>query len=145
MRRLLILFTVLFGAFIAWIIFLADAGRDSVFFRFARSLPLGDKLGHCFLFGVLSFGLNLSLRLKTFRLGRLKVPLGPAVLLILVVGEEFSQALFPSRTVDAGDLLADLLGITVFTALSLRPALRRRFGPAASDEPKAIGPARDDS
>lgn len=133
MRRLTVLSTALFGAFIVWIIFMADSGRDSVFFRFARSLPLGDKLGHFFLYGLLAFGLNLSLRHRCFRLIGLSLPLGASFLLLVVVAEEFSQAFIPSRTLDAGDLLADVLGVSLFGWLSFRPVFRRLVGSPKED------------
>ena len=128
MRRLVILATALFGLFLLWVIFQADTGRDTVFFRFARSVPLGDKIGHFFLYGFLAFGLHLSLRLRCFRLRGWKLPTGPTILLFVVVAEEFSQAFIPYRTLDAGDLIADVLGVVLFTWLTCLPFFRRRFG-----------------
>jgi len=112
--------TVAFFAFLCWIIYLADAALPSVFFELVSRLPGGDKLGHFGLFGTLAWLLNRSFGYRTFRVVRLRVPLGAAVVLLFAVLEEISQRWFPNRTFDGFDLVADACGIVAFTALQWR-------------------------
>jgi len=111
-----------FFAFILWIIYQADAGHSNIFFRFVRSFRYGDKVGHLLLFGFLVMLINMTFRFKTVRIGSLSIYLGSMLVAIFVVLEEFSQKLFPSRTFDYADLLADAVGIVLFSILSYRIA-----------------------
>ena len=107
-----------FGAFLVWVIGRANAGADLVFFDLARALPWGDKLGHFFLFGVLTLVVNLALRGWSFPLWRrpvVRVYGGSALVWVFVAAEELSQAWFPTRSCDGWDLAADTLGIAFFT------------------------------
>jgi VanZ family protein len=114
MNKLLKVIAVLFFLFIAWIIFSANTGRNNIFFNVVNTIPYGDKLGHFFLFGILTLLLNLALRFKRFRLWK-RIPLGTVLVSIFVILEELSQAFFPNRTMDVIDLVADAVGIVIFT------------------------------
>lgn len=112
-----------FGAFLVWVIALANAGQDAVFFDLARALPWGDKLGHFFLFGVLALVVNLALGGWSFALWRrpeVRVYGGSALVFVFVAVEEMSQAWFPTRSCDGWDLAADTLGIAFFTWVTAR-------------------------
>jgi VanZ family protein len=106
--------TIVFFIFILWIIFSADTGRQNIFFKFVNSIPNGDKLGHFFLFGVLTLSLNFALKFKAIKLWQ-KLPLGTVLVSVFVLLEELSQAFFPNRNLDIADLIADGLGILIFT------------------------------
>ena len=103
--------TIVFFLFIAWIIFSADTGRSNVFFEIVNEIPYGDKFGHFFLFGLLTFLLNVALRFKRWK----KLPLGTALVSVFVTLEELSQMFFSNRTMDWADLMADGFGIFFFT------------------------------
>ena len=109
--------TVVFLLFIFWIIYSADTGGKNIFFKFVNYLPFGDKLGHFFLFGILTLLLNTSLKYKQVKL-YIKLPLGTVLVSLFVIIEELSQAFFPNRTLDITDLIADGLGILLFTNIS---------------------------
>ncbi|WP_245568344.1 VanZ family protein [Ferrimonas futtsuensis] len=109
---------------IAWVIYLANTGQSSIFFSLVRQLPYGDKLGHFTLFGLVTLGLNLMSGGRGWRCGPLKVYWGATLVFVVAALEEFSQAWFPNRTLDSTDLMADVLGILVFSLLS-RVLLRR--------------------
>ena len=117
MSKLLQGITVVFLFFILWIIYSADTGKHNVFFYLTDKIPYGDKLGHFFLFGILALLLNIALRFKRFKLWQ-KLPLGTVLVSLFVILEELSQAFFPNRTLDITDLLADGLGILVFSGIS---------------------------
>lgn len=110
--------TVIFLIFILWIIFLANTGKESIFFGLIASLPYGDKLGHFCLFGVLTLSSIITFKFKSFSLGWLNVYWGTFLVTVFVIIEELSQGLIPSRTLDITDLLADGFGIAIFTAIS---------------------------
>lgn len=112
-----------FGVFLVWVIRRANAGADAVFFDLARAVPMGDKLGHFLLFGLLAWAMNLALAGRSFLLWRrpaVRMYFGTAGVLVLVTVEELSQAWFPSRTCDVRDWVADVLGIAFFTWVSAR-------------------------
>lgn len=83
-----------------------------------------DKVGHFLLLGALSF-LAVGFFCRTRWLWVV------AVLGALSALEEASQAWFPARTVDAGDLAANLLGIGLAGAFAAYLTRRRSGYPAA--------------
>jgi len=127
MKRL----AIFFGLFIFVIVVLADT-RHLGFLYAVYDFPFGDKVGHFFLFGLLSLVINLSV------LGSVSEPLiqpqvdnkrkvvKASLILALFVGlEEFSQRWFPSRTSDLFDLSASYLGIAFFAFVALKIKTRR--------------------
>ena len=107
-----------FFTFICWIILQADAGAPNIFIDLAAAIPAGDKLGHFWIYGTLAFMLNFAWRDSALR--PMDLCLGSFCVLVFSLAEEASQGFFPSRTLDAGDVLADLLGVYVATWLSSR-------------------------
>lgn len=116
-KSIILLSTVLFFIFILWIIYLADSGKSSIFFDLVKVLPYGDKLGHIFLYGILSFGVSLVLNFKAFVYKRVTIYYGALLVFLFAFIEELSQAFYPNRTLDAYDLIADILGIALFSIL----------------------------
>lgn len=84
-----------------------------------------DKVGHFLLLGALSF-LAVGFFFRT------RWPWVVAALGALSALEEASQAWFPARTVDAGDLAANLLGIALGGAFAAYLARRRSSYPAGA-------------
>lgn len=126
MTRFFLVLSAVFFGFILWIIFLADTGRTSVFFDLVKTIPYGDKVGHACLFGTLTFGINLGLSFRRWKILGLNLHVGTIFVVAFVVLEELSQARFPNRTVDPFDLLADAAGITVATVLLWLVERRRK-------------------
>jgi VanZ family protein len=107
------------------IVVLAGTGNLSGILGAIHRVPLGDKIAHFVLVGLLAYAVNVSVpgrvfRYKKFRYGRLTVSQGTWWVLAVVVLEEISQYWLPSRNFDLGDLLADVLGIGFFSWLALR-------------------------
>lgn len=117
-RLLSAVVAVMMVAFVGWIIFMADTAQHTVFFDWVKATPYGDKVGHVLLFGCLVLGVNAGLAFRTFRWRNRSVYWGTALVSGFVLVEEFSQAWFPNRTLDGFDLLADTVGIAVFTGVS---------------------------
>ena len=124
MYRVIVIATAIFTSFIVWMIYLANTGQNSVFFNIATLVPYGDKLSHFFLFGLLALGVNLVLKLRSFRLARITVPIGSAVTLSAVMLEEFSQYYVTTRTLDYVDMLASIGGIAIFSVFLSSPFIR---------------------
>ncbi|MEI8621636.1 VanZ family protein [Pseudoalteromonas sp. B129b] len=118
MHKLISTISVVLLGFIVWIIYLANTAQHSIFFEFVASIPYGDKLGHFCLFGLLTLGANFAFKLKSFTLLSLKIYLGSSVVFVFVLVEELSQYFIPSRTLDATDLLADIVGIITFSLVT---------------------------
>jgi hypothetical protein len=118
MHKLISLLSVIFLGFITWIIYLANTAQNSIFFEFVASIPYGDKLGHFCLFGFLTLGANFAFKLKSYKLLSFNVYIGSIAVLLLVLIEELSQYFIPSRTLDATDLLADIVGIITFSLIT---------------------------
>ena len=110
---------IAFLAFIAWVIYMANAGQSSVFFDFVAAIPYGDKVGHAGLFGTLTFLAVLASRFAGWKAYNTKLYFGAIAVTLFVIGEEISQVFIPSRTFDFTDLSADAVGI-LLAALVLR-------------------------
>ncbi len=109
-RKLLLPFG--FFLFIAYIIFLADTADHNFAFRLIGHIPYGDKIMHALLYGVMALLLNYGLGFKTIKF---HIQLGSIIILTFATLEEMSQYYIPSRTFDLGDLLADVVGIFLFS------------------------------
>lgn len=117
LKKLIFIFTLSFFVFILWIIYLANTGSKSIFFDFVQTIPYGDKVGHIFLYGILSFGVSLVLNFKAVILKGIKLYYGVILVFTFAFIEELTQGLSPNRTLDIYDLLADIIGITMFSIL----------------------------
>ena len=111
---------VLFFLFILWIIIMADSATPSVFFTVVKNIPQGDKLGHLGLYGLLTALLNHALQFRTLSVARYTVQSGAVIVITFALLEEVSQYFFPNRTLDWGDVLADVIGISLFSYLSCK-------------------------
>ena len=112
--RVISLLSLIFFSFILWIIYLANTGQSSIFFRLIATIPYGDKVGHFCLFGLLSLGANVLFKLKSYRIAKFNIYAGSIFVLSFALIEELSQYFIPSRTLDIFDLLADLSGVVIF-------------------------------
>lgn len=119
-RRLPLVILGAYAAIVVGIIVIANLGGTEHVFGFVRWVPYGDKVGHFVLLGTLA--LLADLAAKRRGVGRLRVPLGPAIIAALVVLEELSQLALPTRSFDLADLAADAAGIVAFVALGRRLA-----------------------
>lgn len=119
MKRWLLLGTLLFFLLIVAIIIMADADQFPDFIKRLYQFPGGDKAGHFILFGILSFLLNESALTLSPKPNPARLALTVSLLLAILIGlEEWSQALFPARTMSLTDLLASYSGVTLFALLA---------------------------
>jgi len=122
-QHIINIIAVLFTAFILFIIFSANTGRSLAFFHI-KELPMGDKIAHASLIGMLAFILNLAMRGKSFWKWNREWLTVSFWLTIIITMEEFSQAFIPTRSFDLLDLAANYFGIAVASWLII--TMKRR-------------------
>jgi VanZ family protein len=117
MKRLAILFTI----FIPLVIVLADGGVLSHYLGFLNKIPLADKVGHFFLYGILTLLLDLALFRSIPGQSPVQLASKTGMILVLLIGlEEFSQQYFSYRTFDPVDLAFSNLGILFFSWVAVK-------------------------
>ncbi len=117
--RLLRPWAIFFGLFLVLIVILADVG-DLGWLKRIYDFPLGDKLGHFTLFGLLSLLINLSLFQDHPGWDRRRTALVAGLAIIVLIGlEEISQNWFATRSADVFDWLAGSLGVILFAGLAV--------------------------
>lgn len=120
---------LLYALLLIVIVVLAGTGNLGGILGAIHRVPLGDKIAHFMLVGLLAYAVNIStpgrvFRYKMFPYGRLTVSQGTVWVLVVVTLEEISQYWLPSRNFDLGDLLADVLGIAFFNWLALKQRVK---------------------
>jgi VanZ family protein len=119
MKKWLLLATLLFSFLIVAIVIVADTDHFPTLLKPFYDFPGGDKAGHFILFGILSFLLNKSALILFPKRTPARLVLTVSLLLSIVIGlEEWSQFLFPSRTMSLIDLGASYAGVLVFALLA---------------------------
>lgn len=121
MQKWLLVTTALFALLIVAIV--VDANADVLPRQLKRlaDFPGGDKTGHFVLFGILSFLVNKSALMLLSKWNPVRIILITSLLLSILIGlEEWSQSLFPARTMSLNDLVASLSGVFVFALLVYR-------------------------
>lgn len=119
MNKWLLRATLLFALFIVAIVIAANLDVFPQSLTYLYNFPGGDKVGHFSLFGILSFLLNQSALIIYPKRDSTRLVLTVSLLLAILIGlEEWSQALFPARTMDATDLLASYVGVALFAFLA---------------------------
>lgn len=118
-------------------IVLDDSGHLREPVGLITSLPLGDKVCHFGMFGLLGFFVARVFPAPSVPGTGGRVPAFVALAFLLTALEELSQAWIPWRHCDPFDLLADGAGMALFTWLAVRdrPAALPVAQPAASTPP----------
>jgi len=119
-RTIQVIITVLFFGFIIYLIVGADMDKKSILIRLADNMVLGDKIGHFLIFGTMALLLNSTLGFRRIQVLRDNMLMGSGLVLIFAILEELSQLAFESRTFDFGDMLFDILGITILGSYSFK-------------------------
>ncbi len=128
---------VSFVGVLAFLVYSANRGQLPEVLSFYQVIPMGDKVGHFFLMGVFAFLATLVSGSRRIAAGGLAVPVGAAIVFLVVALEELSQIFVPARTFSWLDLTADVAGIAAFGWLAVRLTGRKgaaRAGTAEGDE-----------
>jgi len=121
MKKWLLIATVLFSLLIISIVIGANMDQFSDRLKQLYDFPGGDKTGHFFLFGILSFLLNRSALVLFPKQNSARLILIVSLLLSILIGlEEWSQSLFPARTMSLTDLIASYAGVLGFAILAYK-------------------------
>ncbi|WP_371374826.1 VanZ family protein [Thalassotalea aquiviva] len=113
------LVAVIFFTLLCSVLVDADLGKQNAIFTLKDSIPFGDKVGHFLMYGVLALLANFAFKFR-FIWQNQTYQLGSLLVLIFSLSEEFSQLLFATRTFSVADIMANVVGITFFTWLSLQ-------------------------
>ena len=112
MKKWFFVATALFALLILALVIGANTGQLPNSIDRIYRFPRGDKFGHLILFGILSFLLNKSALLLFPKRNPVCLVLTVSLLLSILIGlEEWSQSLFPSRTMSIKDLIASYMGV----------------------------------
>jgi len=112
------LYPLSFFIAICYIIFLADTADYNFAFHVVVQVPYGGKIAHASLYGVMALLLNYGLGFRSYKMsgrGHPDLQLGSIIVLIFATLEECSQYYIPYRTFDMGGLLADFVGVVLFS------------------------------
>ena len=121
MKYWLFVITVLFALLIFALVIAANTNHLPSSLVRIQHFPYGDKVGHFTLFGILSFLLSRSALYLFPSRNPSRLLLTINLLLSLLIGlEEWSQSLFPTRTMSGKDLVASYLGVILFGFLAYR-------------------------
>ena len=104
---------IAFGSFLAYLVYSANSGTFPEVLTFYKRIAYGDTLGHFCLMGTFAFLAVWATRARSTNIAGFRMPIGAAVVLIIVILEEFSQLLVSRRSFSLTDLAADVLGITI--------------------------------
>lgn len=121
MKKRLLFVTLLFALFIVAIVIAANADIFPEPLKYLYDFPGGDKAGHFILFGILGFLLNRSALVLYPKRNPVLLIMTVSLLLSILVGlEEWSQSLFPARTMSFTDLIASYVGVAIFAVVAYR-------------------------
>ena len=104
-----------FFLFIGFIIYLADTANQNFAFLMIGSIPYGDKIMHCLLYGIMALLLNYGLNFKSKKIFGFNMQVGALIVLTFAGLEEITQYWLPSRTCDIFDFVADTVGVVLFS------------------------------
>lgn len=105
--------------FLCTVIFIKNLNRGNSIFGILQNIPHSDKLGHFFLYGLLTYLMSFALRQRRFKLLHIRIPLAPIIMLIGTFMEECSQIMQEFRTFSLLDMLANIIGIMCFWSLAI--------------------------
>lgn len=109
--RVLFACTALFLVAFVFIIASADAQRMPAFIQALYAFPSGDKVGHVVLMGALSLLVNAAVVARSSVNTARRMTIATLLVTTVIAAEEWSQQLFPNRTMSWDDLACSLIGI----------------------------------
>ncbi|MEO9477793.1 MAG: VanZ family protein [Cyclobacteriaceae bacterium] len=116
---------LLFFTLICILIVIVDIKGTEYLLSTIPKIPYGDKLAHFGIFGILAFLFNRALAYKQIIKGTFHWQFGALIVLAFAIIEEFSQVFLSTRSFDFFDILADYLGIWLFSISKTRNLDRR--------------------
>lgn len=105
--------------FLCQVILMKNLNLGNSIFGLVRDIPHIDKLGHFFLYGLLTYLLSIALKHKSIQLMTIRIRLAPVIMLLATFMEECSQIMQQFRTFSLLDMLANAVGVLCFSALAI--------------------------
>jgi polysaccharide biosynthesis protein VpsQ len=121
------------------LIILANTGILEPLLELTKKFPHSDKIAHFFLAGILTLMLNIALNCTYWQLGKFRLLKASIIVLIFATLEEGSHYFLQHRTFDLLDLLADYLGIMLFSYLVLNQVCREKTAPPPNGKEELRG------
>ena len=113
--------------FLCLVILMKNMNRGNFIFGLLSDIPHVDKLGHFFLYGLLTYLLSFALKHRSFQLMTIRIPLAPLIMLIATFMEECSQISQEFRTFSLLDMLANTIGVVCFGFLAFLYTKKKEF------------------
>lgn len=105
--------------FLSLLILMRNLNLGNSVFSLMNNIPHSDKLGHFFLYGLLTYLMSFALKHKSFKLMTIRIRMAPVIMLFATFMEECSQITQEFRTFSLLDMLANAVGIVCFGALAI--------------------------
>lgn len=112
------LIAAIFFSLFCVILFMANTGQDQVIGEIRDLVPFGDKVGHVVIYGGLTLLVNYAFSFRHFA-NKLLQQYGSLLVLGFSFLEECSQYFIVTRTFSMMDMLANVIGISLFTVISM--------------------------
>jgi VanZ family protein len=80
--------------------------------------PYYDTILHFLLLGIAAYLSHQALNKRHLQIFNISLPLAPLIVFLFCIFDEIIQSFVPYRSADITDLVADILGIIVFTWLA---------------------------
>ena len=94
-------------------------GAHNPLVALTKKIPFGDKFGHFFIYGCLVFLVNIATGFHRISIKGYKILTGVVLVGCFAIIEEFTQISLRTRNFELIDILADILGIAIFSYLSV--------------------------
>ncbi len=105
--------------FLCLLILMKNLNLGNSVFGLLHGIPHIDKLGHFFLYGLLTYLMSFALKHRSIKLMTIRIPMAPVIMLIATFMEECSQITQEFRTFSLLDMLANAVGIVCFGTLAI--------------------------
>ncbi len=100
--------------YLAFLVIISILAYNRMIPSVIAKIPYYDSIGHFLLFGIATFITHRALKRRIVHIFHLLIPLGPFIIVPLVIADEMIQKLSIYRTSSYSDFIADVCGIIFF-------------------------------
>ena len=120
MYRVVVGLAIVVSIFVVWVSHQASLGNKNIFMDIVRVTPYGDKIGHFFLFALLSMVVIGATKFKSFSFLNFRIYWAVAAITMFALADEMFQHFSPNRTLDIFDFMAGVFGIITAQLVSMK-------------------------
>ena len=110
--------------YLGFLIFISNSAYLKSLSPLLLRIPFADIFLHFLLLGFAAFFSHLALNKRYVMVFGIFLPLAPLIIILCCIVDEMLQALSPNRTSSFLDLMANLVGITLFYFLAKKVRLK---------------------